>query len=155
MPHWTPLSNRTWKRSGTDGFTLIELMIVATTLGILASIALARFDGVKEKAYTATIISDLKNIAYSQELYFTNNLTYAEATPLLQEYSPSPEVILIMVATREGWGAKGTHKANSNIQCAIFSGTVAFNFAPATEDGAIACAGKSGGGLGRGGGSPP
>jgi Tfp pilus assembly protein PilE len=129
-------------------------MVVATTLGILASIALARFEGVKEKAWEATVVSDLKNIAYSQELFFVNNLTYAQATPLLQEYSPSPDVTLIMVATNEGWGAKGTHKANSNTQCAIFSGNVTFNFAPATQDGVIACAGKAGGGLGGGGGPP-
>jgi len=65
-----------------------------------------------------------------------------------------------MVATQEGWTAKGTHKANSNYQCAIFSGTVAMNFAPSTHDGAIACVPKSGGGLGAGqgggqGGGPP
>ncbi len=69
-----------------------------------------------------------------------------QATPLLDEYSPSPDVILIMVATREGWMAKGTHKANSNYQCAIFSGTVSMNFAPSTYDGAIACLPKGGGG---------
>ena len=73
------------KPSRTAGFTLIELMIVATTLGILASIALARFDGVREKAYVATVKSDLKNIAYAQELFFVNNNKYAQATPLLRE----------------------------------------------------------------------
>lgn len=134
------------------GFTLIELMIVATTLGILASVALARFDGVREKAYLATVKSDLKNIAYAQELFFVNNNKYAQATPLLEEYNPSPDVILIMVATRDGWTAKSTHKANSNYQCAIFSGTVSMNFPPSTYDGAIACLPKAGGGGGQGGG---
>ena len=79
LPHSTSDSAKRRKPLGTAGFTLIELMVVATTLGILASIALARFDGVREKAYIATIQSDLKNIAYAQELYFTNNYTYAQA----------------------------------------------------------------------------
>ena len=143
---------RTRKCLATSGFTLIELMIVATTLGVLASIALGSYGGVKERAYVATVQSDLRNIVYAQELYFANNNTYAQATPLLREYSPSPDVILIMVATREGWTAKGTHKANANYQCAIFSGTVTMNFAPSTDDGAIACNPKGGGGGGGGGG---
>ena len=152
MPHLTSGSERRRKPSGTGGFTLIELMIVATTLGVLASIALASFQGVREKAYIATLKSDLRNIAYSQALFFTNNYKYAQATPLLREYSASPDVILIMVATNEGWTAKGTHKANTNYQCAIFVGTVVLNFAPSTEDGAIACVSRQGGGLGGGGG---
>jgi Tfp pilus assembly protein PilE len=127
-------------------------MIVATVLGILASIALANFSGVREKAFIATVKPDLKNISYAQELYFINNYTYAQAAPLLAEYSPSPDVVLIMVASKEGWTAKGTHKANSDYTCAVFSGTVTMNFAPSTTDGAIECVPKVGGGLGGGGG---
>jgi len=85
LPHSTSGSERILKPSGTGGFTLIELMIVVTMLGILASIALVKFEGAREKAYLATVKSDLKNIAYAQELYFINNLTYAQATPLLRE----------------------------------------------------------------------
>ena len=152
LPHSTSGSDRRRKPSGAGGFTLIELMIVATLLGILASIALASFNGVKERAYIATVKSDLKNIAYAQELYFTNNYTYAQATPLLREYSPSPDVTLIMVASADGWRAKGTHKANANVQCAVFHGEVRVSWAPATVEGSIACVPKSGGGLGGGGG---
>ena len=137
--------------SHTKGFTLIELLVVVTTLGILAGIAIASYNGAKEKAYIATILSDLRNISYAQELFFSENYTYAQATPLLKEYSPSPDVILVMVATNEGWTAKGTHKANNQYQCALFSGTVAMNFAPSVFDGAIACVPQGGGG-GKGGG---
>lgn len=138
--------------SRTKGFTLIELLIVVTMLGILAGIAIANYAGAKEKAYIATVLSDLRNIWYAQELFFIENYTYAQATPLLREYAPSPDVILIMVATSEGWTAKGTHKANSKYVCAVFSGTVVLNFAPSAVDGAIACIPKGGGGAGGGGG---
>ncbi len=125
-------------------------MVVAATLGILASIALAQFDVVRERAYIATITSDLKNIWDAQQVFFTDNLTYAQATPLLREYSPSPDVNLVMVATNEGWTAKGTHKANPNFRCAVFSGNVVMNFPPSTQEGAIECIPKQGFGIGSG-----
>lgn len=138
--------------SWTRGFTLIELLIVVLVLGVLASIAIGKYDGVREKAYIATVLSDLKNISYAQELYFIDNNQYAQAAPLLREYSPSPDVTLVMAASKEGWTAQGTHKANANYRCAVFSGTVTMNFAPSVDDGAIACVPKQGGGLGGGGG---
>lgn len=152
LPHLASRTDRAQKPSGTAGFTLIELTIVVTTLGILATIAIANYASARDRAYIATIVSDLKNISYAQELYFTNNYEYAQATPQLDEYSQSPDVILLLVATREGWTAKGTHKANSDYQCAVFSGTVAVNFAPSIYDGAIECSPKSVGGRGGGGG---
>ena len=158
LPHLASTADRPRRPLRTAGFTLIELMVVATTLGILASIALAQFGNVKARAYIVTVKSDLKNIWYAQELYFQNNYTYAQATPLLREYSPSPDVILIMVATNEGWTAKGTHKANPKYQCAVFHGNVVLNFPPSTDEGAINCVPKQGGGAGGGGppgGGPP
>ncbi len=159
LPDLTAATERKLKLSSTTGFTLIELVVVVTVLGILASISIAKYNGAKEKAYIATILSDLRNISYAQELFFSDNYTYAQATPLLEEYSPSPDVILTMVATAEGWTARGTHKANNKYQCAVFSGDVAMNFSPSVESGAIACVptgggGGGGGGGGRGGGPP-
>ena len=102
----------------------------------------------------------MRNITYAQELFFQDNSTYAQATSLLQEYSPSPDVTIIMVASNEGWTAKVTHKANILYQCAVFHGNVVTNFPPSTDEGAIACVrrqgrgGGGGGGGGRGGGPP-
>ena len=49
------------------GFTLIELLIVVVIIGILAAIAIPKFASTKEKAYLASMKSDLRNLATAQE----------------------------------------------------------------------------------------
>jgi type IV pilus assembly protein PilA len=58
--------------TGKKGFTLIELLIVVVIIGILAAIAIPKFASTKEKAYIASMKSDLMNLATSEEAYYSD-----------------------------------------------------------------------------------
>lgn len=51
---------------GCKGFSLIELLIVVTIIGILASIAIPQFSAYRQRAFNAVVLSDLNNLQKSQ-----------------------------------------------------------------------------------------
>src|SRR5678809_1375337 len=67
-------------RNNRKGFTLIELLIVVVIIGILAAIAIPKFANTKEKAYLASMKSDLRNMATVEEGYFSDFQVYTTGT---------------------------------------------------------------------------
>jgi prepilin-type N-terminal cleavage/methylation domain-containing protein len=55
------------------GFTLVEIVVVMLTLGILAAIAIPRYSGSKDKAYVAAMMADLHSAAVYEEQYAVEN----------------------------------------------------------------------------------
>ena len=119
------------------GFTLIELLIVVVIVGILASIAIPKFANTKEKAFLASMKSDLRNLATAQEAFLFDSLTYTTTLALLN-YQPSAGVsITINTATGGGWSATASHNVTAK-QCYMIYGT-APALGPATQEGKIVC----------------
>jgi prepilin-type N-terminal cleavage/methylation domain-containing protein len=118
----------------TKGFTLIELLIVVVIIGILAAIAIPKFASTKEKAYMASMKSDLRNLATAEESWladqnppayfggaFTNLTPQVDASGAVI-YAPSNGVTVTVAAVPGGWNATATHLQAPTRTCGIFVG---------------------------------
>jgi prepilin-type N-terminal cleavage/methylation domain-containing protein len=52
------------------GFTLIELMIVVVIIGILAAIAIPKFQNVQDSARRSTCLSNMRCLATAESMYY-------------------------------------------------------------------------------------
>jgi prepilin-type N-terminal cleavage/methylation domain-containing protein len=120
------------------GFTLIELLIVVVIIGILAAIAIPKFSSTREKAFLASMKSDLRNLATLQDIYHNNNYTYSTDPTTLGFVNSDGITVTISEGTGQGWAATSAHSGYPGEVCELFNGT-ATPTGPASVEGQIAC----------------
>src|SRR6185437_11292052 len=71
------------------GFTLIEIMVVVTIIGILAATAMSNFIKVQEKSKRAAIIDNMHTVQVAAEAYATDTSgIYAPTPNAVEPYLP-------------------------------------------------------------------
>jgi prepilin-type N-terminal cleavage/methylation domain-containing protein len=86
-----------------DGFTLIEIVVVVVVMGVLAGVAIPRYQASKDKAYVAAMKADLRNAASMEEQYasetsgnyFSGVATHDEP---LNGFTPSDKITVTFTA---------------------------------------------------------
>lgn len=126
-------------RARSQGFTLIELLIVVVIVGVLAAIAVPKFQNTKGKANAAALRSDLRNLASAQEAYFAEHSVYTSSPTQLELDVSRGVFVTILEATSGGWSAKATHPQSYPLTCAIFSGMVSSYPYPTDPEGVVSC----------------
>ena len=111
------------RSTNKNGFTLIELLIVVVIIGILAAIAIPKFANTKEKAYVAAMKSDLKNLASSEENFFSDSAYYMDASSPNTKYWQASTGVIVGTSAGAvgGWSAK-VSRAGTTITCTSWVG---------------------------------
>jgi len=126
-----------------SGFTIVELIVVLTVISILALMASISVGSARQRAYVASMQSDLRSIAMAQEAYSekmfaeTGTATYAALLTDLG-VTLSDGVQLEMRGDVNGWSARTTHSGAPGRRCAMLRGSVSA-FAPAAAGAGLAC----------------
>ena len=121
-----------------NGFTLLELIVVAVILGFLAAIAIQRFANTKERAQVAAMKADLRNLVSAEVVYSTDSLRFTTVigsgglTYQVSTGNTGPSIAL----TGDGFTAQ-VGNTNTPRTCVIFMGSTPL--APATNEGEPAC----------------
>lgn len=67
------------RRPGESGFTLLELMIVVTIVGVLATVAIPMFQTVPQRSKSTEAATALGLIRSAMRIYYVEHGTYANA----------------------------------------------------------------------------
>ncbi len=78
LTDWHPVCfmHRLWRGVTTAGSRCLELLVVTSIIGLLASIALPQYASFRSRGHDAKVQSAVRHVATGQEGYFAGNMTY-------------------------------------------------------------------------------
>ncbi len=140
------------------GFTLIELLVVVSIVGLLASLALPRYQYIKQRAHVTAMTADLRNLMLAEEGFYATHGDYAGGIVAGAEVPgtggsgrlsmrATEGVQLVLTyhngAGGEGWSATATHSGvtiATTDECGIFVGDLSYSpNSKVVSPGQVAC----------------
>lgn len=67
-------------KNNTRGFTIIELLVVISIIGLLSTISVVALNGARKKSRDSKRVGDVKQMQTALELYFNDRSAYPTAT---------------------------------------------------------------------------
>ena len=101
-----------------------------------AGIGVAGAAEAADRAYTAAMKSDLRNLVTAEEAYFADHVKYTDRFAALDYSLTTGNRLVALRVTGDGWVAQ-IGNANTRTVCAIFVGST--STPPATREGEPAC----------------
>lgn len=126
-----------------SGFTLIEMLMVVVVIGLLAGIAIPKFQAVRERSYLSSVRADLRSLASRQDIYYREHHSYSTSIAALAFASTEGVTVAVGEADSFGWSASASHSAlGTGEMCAIYHGS-AGQVAPASVASTVQCSGAA------------
>ena len=118
----TKIYQKTLPAGKNAGFTLIELLVVVLIIGILAAVALPKYEFAVEKSRSANAISVLRAIKDAEEVYYMANGEYTHDMDDLDIDVSLPEGFTLILM--EG----GMEKVQAHRESSSFNYDIVFGF---------------------------
>jgi general secretion pathway protein G len=90
-------------RSRSNGFTLVELLIVVAIIGIITAIAIPNLLNAVDKGKQKRTMSDLRAIGSAVEVYAIENATYPTAANAAAIKALIDPTYIKMMPSEDGW----------------------------------------------------